>query len=605
MIRTRQETPSTRRQRGLDWLVHVSAKDPVQRRRGRINAGLLLIATIVMTVILIVEVFVPDQAARDPQFYLKLMGGIALVIGIYYANRRGYNQQAGLAFALLLLVVNFALDDVVGEGFPGPAILLMPVLVAGLLGPPASAFPVAVLAIAGHFFANIQQDLRFVPELTDRASGLINLYLQLLAAAAISWMFSRTTKHALEESNQLGLALTTQQQELEGRVVLQSRYLQATTTIARAIVGVRDIDRLLDQTVNLVRETFGYYHVQVFLVDEEHEYAVLRSSTGEAGQTLMDRGHRLPVGSLSVIGQVTAGARSVIARDTDADAVHRRNELLPNTRSEMALPLVAGDRVIGALDLQSTEPDAFNQEVIPILQSLADQLTIAIENARLYAQTQSSLRELEELYGQANERNWSEFLSKAREPERRQVYGLETKAIEIQRSTIVKHVLGSGNVIVSTGEDGRQAFIAAPVVVRNEVVGVLGVEPDGKREWTQDDLQLLQGIAQRTALAVENARLYLQAQRAADRERLVNAIAGKLQRAPNLSMLLESAAQELAQALGTENVYAEISLEQPLAQARREVSGELEEPVEGHARPTAEAAATEAGAPAEEVRGGE
>jgi GAF domain-containing protein len=251
----------------------------------------------------------------------------------------------------------------------------------------------------------------------------------------------------------------------------------------------------------------------------------------------------------------------------------------------MALPLLAGGHTIGALDLQSTEADAFAPDVIPILQSLADQLAVAIENARLFTQTQTSMRELEELAGEVTERSWADFLQQARETEKRQVFGPETQALETQRSSVVKRVLNSGGVIIADGQDGRQAFLAAPIVVRGEVVGVLGVEPDGTREWTQDDVTLLQGIAERTALAVENGRLYLQAQRAADRERLVNNIAAKLQRAPSLQLLLESVARELAGALGTDNVYAEISLGQAAA-ARDESAPPASEAVEGQARPT-------------------
>jgi GAF domain-containing protein len=273
----------------------------------------------------------------------------------------------------------------------------------------------------------------------------------------------------------------------------------------------------------------------------------------------------------------------VIARDTDRDAVHRRNELLPLTRSEMALPLLAGDQVIGALDLQSVEPDAFTEDVIPTLQALADQIAVAIENARLYSQTQSSLREMEALYGEVTERSWSEFLGSVRETERRQVYGPEPQGLVAQRSAVVQRVVGSASPMVSTGKDGRQAFLAAPIVVRNQVIGVLAVEADGVREWTQDDMQLAQGIADRTALAVENARLYQQAQRAADRERLVSQIATRLQRAPNLEILLRSATQELASALGTASVYAEIDL----TRASQETTGEtVSEPVEGQAHPS-------------------
>jgi signal transduction protein with GAF and PtsI domain len=171
--------------------------------------------------------------------------------------------------------------------------------------------------------------------------------------------------------------------------------------------------------------------------------------------------------------------------------------------------------------------------------------------------------------------------------------GPESKALQVHRSRVIERVLSSGGVIIASGEDGQQAFIAAPIVVRNEVVGVLGVEPESTRQWTQDDLILLQGIAERTGLAVENARLYIQAQRAADREHMINTIASKLQRAPSLALLLESATRELSEALGTDNVYAEISMDKPLARKRREVTDASLEAVEGSAKPDAIAAGTD------------
>jgi GAF domain-containing protein len=237
---------------------------------------------------------------------------------------------------------------------------------------------------------------------------------------------------------------------------------------------------------------------------------------------------------------------------------------------------VISDRVIGALDLQSVEPNAFAGEMLPTFQALADQLAIAIENARLFEQAEQNLRELRELSRDASQRSWAEFLAEAREEEKHYSHGPESKGMQIHRSRVVERVLGAGSMIVSTGKDGRQTFLAAPIVVRNEVVGVLGVEPEAARDWTQDDLQLLQSIAERTALAIENARLYIQAQRAAEREGLINEIASRLQRAPSLAMLLETATRELAEALGTENVYAEISIEKPLGHRRKEI-GDVQE----------------------------
>jgi GAF domain-containing protein len=252
----------------------------------------------------------------------------------------------------------------------------------------------------------------------------------------------------------------------------------------------------------------------------------------------------------------------------------------------MAIPLIVAERVIGALDLQSLEPDAFDADTIPTLQALADQLAIAIENARLFEQTQENLRELRELSRDTTRESWAEFLNELHGEERSFVYGPETKTLATMRSQVVERILTAGATIVSNGKDGRQSFIAAPLVVRNEVIGIIGVEPDGPREWTRDDLQLIEGIAERTAAAIENARLYIQAQRAADRERLINTISSRLQRSPSLALLLENAVRELGEVLGTDNVYAEINVDRPLAGSRDgRDDGEDDGMLEGDSRP--------------------
>ncbi len=565
-------------QRLAGWLVHSTAKSPAQAHQGKLAAIVLLISEVIALVALVTDLVL---RANDPQqgimtAYL-LRGGVLVVLlllVLYLLNRRGLTALAGIGVTVLLLSVASVLLVESGPLTPNAVALVVPVIVAGLVGPPALTIVVALLAGLVYVALNLEVDPAYFSHVLGGGPALQTtlVYLNLAFVAVVAWLFSRTIRQSFEETQELSLALVEQRQELEQRLIIQTRQLQATTTVARAIAGSRNLNQLLEDVTRLVRETFGYYHVQVFMVDEEGEYAVLQQSTGEAGQALLARGHRLPVGSLSVIGQVTAAGRPVIASDTDTDVVHRSNELLPRTRSEAAIPLTVGDHVIGALDMQSVEPDAFDEEMLPTFQALADQLAIAIENARLFEQAQEHLREFRELSRETTQRSWAEFLAEAHEEERRQAHGPEPKALQIHRSRVIERVLSSGSIVVSTGKDGRQAFIAAPIVVRNEVVGVLGVEPDSVMEWTQEDLQMIQSIAERTALAVENARLYLQAQRAAERERLIGTIATRLERAPNLALLLESAAKELAEALGTDNVYAEISMERPLAHSRKQVS---------------------------------
>ena len=170
---------------------------------------------------------------------------------------------------------------------------------------------------------------------------------------------------------------------LEVQVEARTRQIQTAAEVARAVTSVPDLDELLRRAVDLIRERFGYYHVSIFLLDEERRYAVLREATGEVGEALKARGHRLAVGSNSVIGWVTANNQPRVASDVSEDPIHLRNELLPETRSEAAVPLQVAGEVLGALDVQSTEPDAFQPEDIEVLQTLADQLRAAIQNARL------------------------------------------------------------------------------------------------------------------------------------------------------------------------------------------------------------------------------
>jgi K+-sensing histidine kinase KdpD len=144
------------------------------------------------------------------------------------------------------------------------------------------------------------------------------------------------------------------------------------------------------------------------------------------------------------------------------------------------------------------------------------------------------------------------------------------------RDEVIRQIMGSGGVLFSDGAEGQQCFLAAPVVVREQIVGVIGVEPSERQEWTQNDIRLIQAVAERAALAVENARLYIQSRRAVERERLIGDMVTKMQHAPNLSLLLQSVTAELARALGTDNVYAELGVEASPADRRRQVS-EVEE----------------------------
>jgi len=183
-----------------------------------------------------------------------------------------------------------------------------------------------------------------------------------------------------------------EQEQIRGALqrVINRYALQLTTAgeVSRAASSILDPAKLLPEVVNLVRDRFDFYYVGLFLLDEGGEYAVLRAGTGEAGRQMLEMGHKLEVGGTSMVGWCVAQGKARIALDVGKEAVRFDNPLLPETRSEMALPLISRGRVIGAMTIQSARSAAFSDEDIAALQTMADQVANAIENARLFEETQ-------------------------------------------------------------------------------------------------------------------------------------------------------------------------------------------------------------------------
>ncbi len=274
---------------------------------------------------------------------------------------------------------------------------------------------------------------------------------------------------------------------IEDRFTERTRDLEVASEIANIAVGMDNVDLLLSRAVNLVRERFGFYHVQVFLVDDRGEQANLSASTGEAGQKMLEMRWSLPVGSESVIGQVTADGKPVIALDTEGAAVtHRPNPHLPDTRSEMALPMRYRGAIIGALDIQSTFPNAFAQEEIRIFEVLANQLAIAVSNARQLEETHRQVQRVEELNRRLTRDAWDEHMQE--DP-------------QLQR------------FIAAEAAETLPGTVSTPIAVLGEVIGTLETTPGSEGALTGDELALIRAVAERVSLAVENARLVTQTQR--------------------------------------------------------------------------------------------
>jgi GAF domain-containing protein len=335
--------------------------------------------------------------------------------------------------------------------------------------------------------------------------------------------------------------------ELEDRVTAQTRDLRTTLEIGRILISIRELDTLLNEVVDLILNSFDkIYHAQVFLIDTRTNRAKLRASTGPVGHVLLQRGHYLDVGSQSVIGSVTASGHAVVALDTSRNPIHKRNEFLPDTRAEMALPLRAGDRIIGALDLQSKLPDAFTEQDVELFQGMADQITIAIENAMLFAESNARLREIDNLNRLLTRSAWQDVVRG--QQEQALVAGDPMFTADHEWTPLQIEAM-QRREIVEQVEEGVVTF-AVPVLLRGEVLGAVEWQVPESR-YTSDVRQTALELTTRLALTADNIRLFEQSRRAAQRESLVNQISSKLTGTTDINQILQTAVRELGLALRT------------------------------------------------------
>lgn len=320
---------------------------------------------------------------------------------------------------------------------------------------------------------------------------------------------------------------------LETRVAQRTRNLEIAAEIGRGATQLRDVDRLLQYTVDAIRDRFNFYHAQIFLVDDANEYAVLVISTGEAGRELLARKHKLAVGSNSIVGQVTLKRRTFITLDTrQSEVPHRFNPLLPLTRSEMALPLQVGDKLIGCLDVQSIEPNAFNQEDVQIFQLLCDQLAIAIDNARLLDEQAKRVAQIADLNRQLTRTTWQDYLTESGDASLAYTYNM-------------LHVApANGSDSMPSVSDPQ--VIEAPIQVRGETIGSLRVQENPELPLSMEERAIVQAVADRVALVLENTRLVEQTQGALSRVEQLYLASRALSSTSELERLYQTAAERFA-----------------------------------------------------------
>jgi len=383
-----------------------------------------------------------------------------------------------------------------------------------------------------------------------------NIVLLMLAMAAIlpiSYII-QDLEESLAESRALLKEREARQKILERAIEehtqnleRKTRHLQAASQVAREIVSAReDIKTLLQNTTELITEHFGFYHAGIFLLDARKEYAILQAASSEGGKRMLARGHRLQVGLQGVVGAAAADKRSYIALDVGEDAVHFANPDLPLTHSEMALPLMVNEEVIGVLDIQSTEKEAFTQEDIGILQTLADQIAFAIQNTRLLEESRSAVEELRTISISDTLAAWRKRLQ--RRPHKYRYSPLGIFPVFSKANTEPKDLEGFSTLEI-------------PITLRGRKIGLITLSRPVERPWNEREKDLAKNIGEQIGLAIENARLVEDTHARAQREELVSEISSRIRSTLDIDTVLQTAVQEIQKAFDLQT--AEIQLGVP------------------------------------------
>jgi GAF domain-containing protein len=373
--------------------------------------------------------------------------------------------------------------------------------------------------------------------------------LQLNAELSARKAEAETSQKSVE---QLVIDRTTEIEKLYKQMTRRAAQLKTVTDLSGSIAQLQNLNEVFPAITSLISERFGFYHVGIFIVDQDRQYAVLQAASSEGGGRMLRRNHRLQLG-VGVVGFCAQTGQPRIALDVGADAVYFNNPDLPTTRSEVALPIKARGETIGVLDVQSTEAGAFTSEDLEVLTTLANQVSIALENARLLTEARAAYTQMQEVYNEFTRAEWSRTISQIQQPGfRYQVGRIEMLESPLESQEIVAAAQHGETVTKQpNGSSEKRPAVAVPVKLRGEVIGILHIESsDPARDWQEDDISLVQAVAERAAFAMENARLFQDARRRAAKERLISEATARISGAFNVENILQTTAEELERVLG-------------------------------------------------------
>lgn len=493
----------------------------------------LLIGSLVLGVLALI----PALSGAGNTIIKVLFISVYVLTGIVTVIRFPYSIRMGV---FLLSIFALALGELFTHGILGDSLFFFLGLIvfATLMLSPRAGIAAIVLDILTFVIIGLlMQNGQLIPINPNASPAKPSDWIS--AGAAITMFgviiilgFQRLEAAIFETQKQIQSTLSVLKHErdnLENSVTERTQLLQKVNRVGRSITAILDPNELLNHAVFLISDELECYYTAIFIIDATNQWAELRAATGDAGRVLIENKHHLNINGKSAVGTAIRVKQARFTVDGGTDSVRSDNPLLPYTRSQIALPLAIGDRVIGALELHSTKENAFLQQDADAYQNMANQISIAIENSRLFTESQQSLAEMSATQQQYLKGAW----------------------LSLAADQKLEYAVGDSETI-------EKQEIEIPLTLRDQIIGQINMS--SANDWTPEQKNLIESVAIQAALALENARLVEESQSIATRERLVNEITSKVWASTTIDSILQTTVRELGRALEAAEVNIEVSM---------------------------------------------
>lgn len=387
-----------------------------------------------------------------------------------------------------------------------------------------------------------------VKDLTSTANGVASGDLTRVAIIQtedelgdLARAFNSMITQVRESNTNLQRRVVERNRDIERRNI----HLRLSADVARQSASIGDLAQLLDRIAGLISDRFNLYHAGIFIIDDEGEHIVLRAASSPGGKRMLARNHILAIDQTTFVGYVAETGEMLISQDATNDTLTTKNVDLPQTRSEIALPLKVHDRIVGVLDVHSNKGSAFSNEEIEILHILSNQIAIAVVLAQHQSKNDELSRELGLLYQQQINRSWQRRLES------------QTMTFSYRSGDVTKEISPE------TMEESKERIdylLKLPILLHDQPLGWISLRRcDGAQSWSDDEIDLVKDILKQIALALENARLMEENQQRAKNEALVGYITGKTQGLLDVESVMKTAVREIGSSLGISRVQINLS----------------------------------------------